>query len=126
MEIQEYLDKYSIVKIGKHALDEVCSDTIVETPMRFIDIIEKNGCYISSILWWDYAEISSGSCIGYGGTRDPRNPDCYFYAETDIYREFESGVHSSVYYKYIRDTKKKYPQCRLVPSFTVKRTSKKV
>ena len=117
MHIEEYLNMQGVVVIGKGYMQ---GEVIVDNPIELINIVRQNDCYISEIRWWEYCEIIMGSKIGYGGPRDPRCPDRFFFAETDIYKTFNSNTEDSTYYDYLDQIKKAYPFYNLRPAFVIK------
>ena len=118
MNLKEYLDEHTIVLIGRSYL---CGEVIVDKPTELISVIEKCGYYISEIRWWDRAKIAVGSDIGYGGPRDPNDPDNYFFAETDIDRTFDTNTQSCVYRDYLSQIKNERPCYDIHPAFAIKR-----
>ena len=120
MVIEKFLENHKIVKIGNTIPGYICCETIVDNPMCLIPIVRQNNCYISEIRWWDRVEIVSASNIGYGGPRDPRCPDNYFFAETDIYKVFSKHLPDKEYYEYIDLIKRSYSSLNLFPAFDIK------
>lgn len=121
MRIEDYLSNHTIVRIGITLPGYVCCETIVDNPIELISVIRENNCYIDEIRWWDRVEISSGSSIGYGGPRDPKNPDSHFFAETDIFKVFTPLSQAEEYYVYLDQIESKYSTLNLFPSFDIKR-----
>ncbi len=119
MTIQDYLDKHTIVKIGSTPPGFVCTEVIVAEPKEFVAIVLQNGCYIVEIQWWDRSKIGAGSTIGYGGPRDPRSPDSYFFAETDIQKHFDAPMQIDEYYSYLDETAEYYSDFEIFPAFDV-------
>ncbi len=124
MRIEDFLNAHTIVQIGRTLPDYVCCEHIVDNPEELVPIVRESGCYISEILWWDRIEIGSVSSIGYGGPRDPRCPDSFFFAETDIYRRFNTILKDEEYYKYFDEVRRAYPGFDLFPGFDIMRLSK--
>ena len=120
MKFQDYLMRHKIVKIGKHILGYVCSEVIVDNPEEFIMIVQQNGYFISEIRWWEYTSITEVPSIGYGGPRDPRCPDKYYFAETDVCISFCKPVRYQDYVSYLVQVKNAYPNLILHPAFDVK------
>lgn len=121
MEINDYLLKHTIVKIGNGIPGYVCCETIVDDPIELISVVMENECYISEIRWWDLVPISEGSTIGYGGARDPRAPDTMFFAETDICTEFYGTSEYEDYCSYLEQIKCNYSNHNLFPAFCIKK-----
>ena len=93
----------------------------MDNPIDLVDCIIKNNCYISEIRWWDRADITLGSKIGYGGTRDPRVPQKYYFAETDICDTFEKSTSFTEYVEYLNKIKMQYYMYDLHPAFDIYR-----
>ena len=121
MKLMDYLGTHMIVKIGIGLPEYVCCETIVDDPVKLISLIRENNCFISLIRWWDWVKITNGSDIGYGGPRDPRNPNTHFFSETDICRAFTEFSHDEEYYMYLDEVKKNYPNYDLYPAFDIKK-----
>ena len=122
MRIEDYLVEHAIVKIGKTLPDYISCEIIVDNPYELISVVTRNYGYISEIRWWDCVEITTGSNIGYGGPRDPRNPDHYFFAETDICKKFDLLTENKIYYEYLKQIEVEYSAYNLYPAFDIKRT----
>lgn len=120
MQIKDYLEKHLILAIGNPFGEYVCTDAIVDDAEKFIEAVLKNERYISDVTWWERAEILSGSKIGYGGPRDPGDPDKYFFAETDICKTFDVNTTKEEYGEYLAEIKSGYSEYNLIPAFTVK------
>ena len=121
MSIYDYLLNHTIIRIGNCLSEYVCCETIVDNPIELIAVVKENDCYISEIRWWDRVKISLGSKIGYGGAKDPRFPDEYFFAETDICRVFDFESCDGEYYEYLEQIKQKYANYDLFPAFDIKK-----
>ena len=78
MNFNDYLDKHTIVIIGSFIPKRMFNDIIVDNPKEFVAQAINNGWCITNISWWDHVKISTGSTIGYGGPRDPRNRKEFF------------------------------------------------
>ena len=122
---EEYLNIHMIVKIGITPSEYVCTELIVDDPFEFIAMIFKTKNYISSIQWWDRVLIHNGSKLGYGGVRDPRAADKYFFAETDICCDFSENTLETEYYEYLNKTKRLFDNYELYPAFDVKMVRKR-
>ena len=122
MKLLKYFKDHAIVSIGNLSIDEcVVVETIFDVPEELIEYVIKNNCYISEISWWDRASIMQKSSIGYGGTPDPRDPQNYYFAETDIRASFEKTTTFSEYIKYLNEVKEKYIMYDLYPAFDIYR-----
>ena len=121
MTIEDYLNRNAIVKIGTTLPGYVCCEVIVDNPVELVFVLQTSDCYISEIRWWDCLEIGNSSTIGYGGPRDPRNPDSFYFAETDICQFFSADSRPENYYEYLNHIKEVYPKHNLFPSFDIKR-----
>ena len=119
MKLNEYLKSHTVLKIGCCDSSTQFYEIIVDNPVELVSIVLKNGFYISAIRWWDRAKISIGSQLGYGGPRDPSNPNTYFFAETDLYKEFDSHTEGIIYCEYIDSIIKLYPNYELIPAFDI-------
>lgn len=126
MRIEDYLTEHTIVKIGETLPGYICCENIVDTPLDLLSVVKNNNGYISEIRWWDCVEIASGSSIGYGGPRDPRNPDSHFFAETDICKVFDAFAQDEDYYKYIKQIETAYSTRNIYPAFDIKKSKKDV
>ena len=121
MRIEDYLENHTVVKIGNPVPGYICCEIIVDNPMQLISVVRENSCFISEIRWWDRVEIAVGSSIGYGGTRDPRNPETHFFAETDICRVFNDLLRDDEYYAYLENIKLNNSNLDLFPAFDIKK-----
>ena len=120
MSILQDLKKHIIVSIGCLKIDNcVMAEVIIDNPKEIVEQVIKSGCYISEIRWWDRVPISTQSGIGYGGTPDPRDPQNYYFAETDIFNSFPKDTTVSEYIKYLEDTKKQNFMYDLYPAFDI-------
>lgn len=115
IELYSFLDEHFIINIGKKQLCEV----IVDTPVELISLLKHHDFYISLITWWDWVPIATGSSIGYGGPRDPRDPNNYFFAETDISKEFGVETPPDQYIEYLKKVQKEYSGHDLYPAFEI-------
>ena len=123
MELLTYLKEHKILNVGNPISPEyVCVETIVDCPKDFIDIVYSHDCYISEIRWWHRTLISEKSGIGYGGPRDPRDANNYFFAETDYFKNFDKTCSAQDCYSYIEFMTKTHSIYDLYPAFHVKRT----
>ena len=120
MDITDYLRIHSIVKIGHTLPNHVCCETIVDDPIEFISVVCNGNYYISEIRWWDRVKITEGSDIGYGGTIDPRFPNEFFFAETDLCQVFSPFTKEAEYKKYVDYVFKSHTMHDLHPAFDIK------
>ena len=120
MDLEIFLQNNVIVSIGEPIIGYICTETIVNDFKKLIDILDVDRYYISEIRWWDCVLIKTGSPIGYGGVRDPRNPFEFFFAETDICQEFDISSTKKVYSAYIDSIKNNYINYNLYPAFDIK------
>lgn len=119
MNLNSFFLKHSVVSVGIPIPGKIeFSDVIVDSTDGLISLLGEH-YYISQITWWDRVLISEGSKIGYGGPRDPRDPNKYFFAETDICRQFNSDTQPFEYDNYINEVRDKYTQYDLYPSFDI-------
>ena len=120
MNLFQYLIDNIIVSIGNSHVDKyVMVETIVYNPEELLEIVIENNCYISEIRWWDRVKLFTPSEIGYGGVRDPRPPQNYYFAETDICSSFNKNTTYSEYIEYLNSIKLKYSSYELYPSFDI-------
>jgi len=119
MLFNEYLDRHLIVQIGIRSPEYVCAEAIVDNPDELISIIEGTAYYISHIRWWDHVKIGVVSPIGYGGTRNPRDYD-YYFAETDICKDFDISTTLDEYRDYLAQVKGRYIDYSIYPAFDIK------
>ena len=120
MDIEAYVINHTIVKVGNTLPKYLFNEVIVDNPIELISLVNENkSCYISYILWWVRAKISEGSAIGYGGPRDPRNPDESFFSETIMCRNFSENTDIKEYLAYIEETLKSHPNYDLYPGFDI-------
>ncbi len=120
MSLNLYLTNHLIVQCGIPSSEFICSEAIVENPDELISAVRQTNYYISHVRWWDYVKIGDVSPIGYGGTRDPRNPN-YYFAETDICRDFDTATTDKEYRDYLLQVKEKYSGYNILPAFDVKK-----
>lgn len=116
MRIDDYLNQHMIIRISNSPLREM----IVDNPKEFVPVVRENGYYISEILWWERADLVLGTRIGHGGSRDPRSPNSHFFAETDLYKVFDTILQDEEYYAYFDQIKNEYPDLDLTPGFDIK------
>ena len=120
MSLLQYLKKHIIVSIGSLETDKcVIVEVIVDNPEELLEQVIKNDCYISEIRWWDRTPIFTQSKIGYGGTPDPRDPQNYYFAETDLCNSFGKTTSIPEYVKYLEDIKKQNFMYDLYPAFDI-------
>lgn len=113
----EFIEQHKILAIGSVLPGELFAEIILDAPYEFIDVALDNNYFISKISWWERAKIRTGSMIGFGGPRDPRVPEEYFFSETGICREFGATTTTDEYYSYINNTQAEYKKLCLIPSF---------
>ena len=122
MDLLCFLKEHTIISVGKPITDEcVAVEVILDNPEQLVKTVIKNNCYISEIRWWDRVHISKMSSIGYGGTRDPRFPQNYYFAETDIFQTFEPKTTFLEYMDYLTLIWTQYAMYDLHPSFDIYR-----
>ncbi len=122
MSLLKFLKDHTIVSVGKLTVDKcIVVEMIPDDPQKLIEFVLKNDCYILEIRWWDRASILQKSIIGYGGTPDPRDPQNYYFAETDICAYFEKTTTLSEYIKYLNDVKEQFITYDLYPAFDIYR-----
>lgn len=119
--ILDFIEQHIILDIGKALPGELFAEVILDSPYTFIDVVLNNGYYISKINWWERAKISTGSTTGFGGPRDPRAPEEYFFSEIGVSREFDVIATIDEYYRYINTVQDNYKKIPLFPSFELKK-----
>ena len=120
MEMHTYLKKHLIVQNCLDSPNYLCLEAIFDNPEELISILSQTEYHICHISWWDYVSLADTSSIGYGGVRDPNNPMFYF-AETDICRDFDCSTTSEEYLDYLLHVKSMYPNHTIFPAFDIKR-----
>lgn len=120
MNFSIFLSNHVIVQAGVQLPDYICTELIVDNPNELISLVQKSEYYISHICWWDYVKIGYSSSLGYGGRRNPREPD-YYFAETDICRDFEMTATANEYYDYLVKVKNKFSCFNIFPAFDIKK-----
>ncbi len=130
MTLNDFLKEHLIVQIGVHDADycaalqavEEISEIIVDAPMELVDIVLENGCYIPYILWWERADAETGSELGMGGPKDPRDPNGYFFSEiTHMDKHFQVATTKKEYRAYLETVFSQYPDKELYPGFDIKK-----
>lgn len=121
MDIWELIAKNIIVKIGIDLPEHIYSEVIVSDPIECIHLVLENNCYISSIMWWERVEVEAKPQIGYGGVLDPREPNRFFFAETDIGEQFGSATTEDEYCRYLKRINSDYSYLDMIPAFEVSR-----
>jgi len=124
MTLKDYLQIHTIVQIGVPSSEYAYSEVIVDNYKDLISVVIDTEFYISKISWWHRTEIITGSSIGYGGPRDPRNPEVYYFAETDICQEFKEKSSLKDIYNYFDKINREYSNFELYPSFDIKAIKK--
>lgn len=121
MGILDYVKKHKVLQIGIDLPSHICSEVIVDEPEKFIRVIVQNGGYISAISWWERVAVGMKPQIGYGGPRDPKAPDEFFFAETDLESCFSVLTSEKEYLNYLALTLQTYPDITLFPAFEVQK-----
>lgn len=120
MSLFEFLKEHTIVTIGNLSMEKcIATETISDDPQKLVEYVIQAGCYISEIRWWHRVEISTQSEIGYGGTLDPRDPNNYYFAETDIVDSFDEKTTIFEYTNYLSRIKTQYKKYDLYPAFDI-------
>ena len=122
MKLLQYLKDHKIISIGTLVDDKcVIAEVIVDDPWELVKQVIESNCYISEMRWWDRASFSKKSQIGYGGTRDPRDPQSFYFAETDICSSFKETTTADEYIDYLNTIKSRYSQYDLYAAFDIYR-----
>ena len=119
-DLYNYLNEHTIISIG-NITSKTCVmvEVITDAPHELVDCVIKNKCYISEIRWWDRTHIALKSKIGYGGPHDPRDPQNYYFAETDLCDTFTEATTFNEYVEYLNNIKSRYPLYDLYPAFDI-------
>ena len=118
--ILEFIKQHKILDIGCASPGELFAEMILDLPFDFVDAALNDNYYISRINWWERARIQSGSLLGFGGPRDPRAPQKFFFSETSLCKEFDLTTTTDEYYDYINSIQTQYKNICLVPSFELR------
>ena len=108
--------------VQDHTLTELCgrldtlSDLLVDDPATFLELVCKSEYYVQNAIWWERAPIETGSTLGLGGPRDPRDPQ-YFYSETYLGDKFASDTTLDEYLRYMTAIREAHPNLVLHPGF---------
>ncbi len=121
MNIDKYLEKHLIIKFGSTLPQFAYYEIIVDKPEEFLLFLTNTENYISVIRWWEYTPISVSPRIGYGGKKDPSSPNKYFFAETDVYKNFDSNTEYKEYVSYLKEIRDMYSDILLLPAFNIER-----
>ncbi len=117
----KYLKEHVIKIVGFTEDDQgLLVEVISDNAELFISYILENGGVISEIRWWDRALILEKSKIGYGGHPDPRDPQKYYFAETDICASFQKDSTITEYCDYLNAVKEKYATYDLYPGLDIR------
>lgn len=119
MVISNYIRKHKVLQIGVPLPTQICSEVIVDDPKGFLQVVLQNGCYISAISWWERVAIDTKPEIGYGGSRDPIEPNRFYYAETDMEDHFSAFTSEYDYLSYMSRIWQSNPNIALYPAFEV-------
>ena len=108
--------------VQDHTLTELCgrldtlSDLLVDDPATFLELVCKSEYYVDNVIWWEHALIETGSTLGLGGPRDPRDPR-YFYSETYLDDKFSPDTTLDEYLRYMTSVREAHPHLALHPGF---------
>lgn len=99
------------------AQNSVCSELLFPNWREFLTLLFHCDGHVSSIVWFEYVEISKQKdSLGGGGYKDVKNPD-YMWAETALFDDNLEGASFSELVEHIQSTINKYHPHRLVPCF---------
>lgn len=115
----EYVKNHVVLVVDGQPFNGQTFELIVDSPLEFVALLLENGYFISAINWWERARIAAGSKCGFGGPRDPKLPDEFFFSDTSIGREFCVRTTLDIYYDYLKETTEAFNNVELVPSFEV-------
>ena len=118
--IKEHMKEHLIVPVGYLSNDKFETfEVITDNSDELIKFALESGCYISEIRWWDRTHLSTPSPIGYGGPLDPRDPQNYFFAETDICASFNKDSSLGEYSEYLNRIRAEYACYDVYPAFVI-------
>ena len=120
MDFLQYLEKEIIVSIG-HLSDDNCIavEVIPKNALELIQNILNNACYVSEIRWWERVCIFQKPTFGYGGTPDPRDPENFYFSETDICAVFDKKTCFSDYISYLEMINNQFLGYDLYPALDI-------
>lgn len=119
MDILDYVREHMVLQIGCNLSAHICSEVLVDDPKELVHTIVHNGGYISAISWWERVSFGSKPQMGYGGMRDPRASEEFYFAETDIGKNFPVGTTECEYLNYLAQTLKSHSDVSLMPAFEI-------
>ena len=122
--IFEYIEKHKILEIGFQPSGESFAELILNEPYMFVDVVSQSNYYISTIVWYERAKIHTGSKMGFGGPKDPRSPQDYFFSETSLCKTFDESTRKDEYRSYMDEIQSKYSGVLLFPSFQICRKTR--
>lgn len=97
--------------------NSVCSELLFPNWQEFLTLLFSCDGHISSIIWFEYVEISKQKdSLGSGGYKDLKNPD-YMWAETAIFDDNLEKKSLSELVEHIQFTINKHHPHHLVPCF---------
>ena len=102
--------------LTKRTSEDSLNDVLVDDPAAFCTLICGSGYYVQNVIWWERAPIETGSTLGLGGPRDPRDPQ-YFYSETYLDDKFASDTTLDEYLRYMTVIREAHPNLVLHPGF---------
>lgn len=76
-------------------------------------------CLISTIIWYEHAKIHAESNFGFGGPKDPRFPQEYFFSETGLSKAFDEFTDKDEYCSYMKEVQSQHLGVPLIPSFQI-------
>lgn len=118
--LDAFIAVHEILRVGIAMPEHLCADLIVDDPAGLIDVIHRTDRYISAINWWEHAPIESGSKLGMGGPRDPRDPQVSFFSEVvHLGKTFEPSASREECLSYLEEVTTSYPELNLYPSFNI-------
>ena len=118
MEVIDSLADHLIIQSSIPSQRYIFLEAIFDNPEDIINMLPKSKYHICHICWWHHLRIGEISQIGYGGTRDPKNPK-YYFAETDICQDFCLDTSDEEYQNHFLRVKELYPNLALFPSFDI-------
>ena len=112
-EILFFIHTHSLTKSSS---EESLDDILVDDPAAFTELVCGSSYYVQNVIWWEHAPLETGSTLGLGGPRDPRDPR-YFYSETYLDDKFSPDTTLEEYLRYMTDIREDHPNLALHPGF---------
>ena len=119
--IFEFIQTHKILEIGLPKSVDSFAELILDNPNEFVNVVSQSGYYISTIIWYEHTKIHAESNFGFGGPKDPRFPQEYFFSETGLSKSFDELTDKDEYCSYMKEVQSQHPGVPLIPSFQIYR-----